>query len=131
MVKVKRLLLLVVLVSGESFHEVDPATQIVRNEERLSLGLVCESCVSIPVTARHEDELAREDALVAQPHMYLRKSIFDVNSGVNLILSDAGELCAEFCQLWVKSRLHIHLEGRLDALRLHVNEDDWELYDLL
>jgi len=130
LVKVKRLLLLVVLVSGESFHEVDPATQIVRNEERLGLGLASE-CVTIEVTARHEDELAREDALVAQPHMYLRKSIFDVNSGVNLILSDAGELCAEICQLWVKSRLHIHLEGRLDALRLHVNEDDWELDDLL
>ena len=63
--------------------------------------------------------------------MNLLESLLDGDASIDLLLSDACELCAERCENWVKSRLDIGLEDRLDRLAFYINDDNWELDDFL
>lgn len=63
--------------------------------------------------------------------MGVLKSHSDVDSTVDLFLSDPCQLCAEGCQDRVEGGLDVSLKGRLDCLRFHVNDHDREFNDFL
>lgn len=63
--------------------------------------------------------------------MHLIKCILQEHTFIDLILCNAGQLCAEICQLGFNDWLNIGLENTLNSLSSDIDHHDWELDDLI
>jgi hypothetical protein len=114
----------------EGLFDIDPAFEVVWNEEVLSLGFFSKM-LSIKVATGHEDKFTAEQAFVSEEQVHLFECFADWNSCINLFLCDAGQLITERCELGVDGRLDICLIERLNDFLFDVNYYDRELNDLL
>ena len=113
-------------ICRENLLKIYPAFKVRWNIKILKFWFTLDVS-AIEITTRQENKFSCKHAFFLKIIVYLSHCSLNLNTIIDLLLSDPCQFCTEFCKLGINCWFDINLEGTFDTFIFHVDNDDWKL----